>query len=310
MHRQIFWTGLAAVVLLCGCLPHKEEPVAQQKSIGRVLETAFQGKRGLQSLSLYAGKVAELTEVALTRGLREDQLRELATAVISGGSKGINNFKKAGIIKFIGEFTVVNTEIAKRMLRKIEGLSEPLKQELDKLAATAPEEAAAFMKKHTDIGDDEVFKRLVEQLGKNLDDFAEVVATNHRLADAVAVELASDSSYGLKKLGISAEQLASELKVSSADFLIDEAVFVSSAKNPADGYKFMQELSGVDVYDEASVLDLLLRKGKDGKHVYLNFSREDLIKLGNPFDKRFTKPIISTDPKYASEHLREFYKTD
>ena len=121
--------------------------------------------------------------------------------------------------------------------------------------------AAAFLKRHTDIADDKIFARLVEQQGKNLDDFAEAVATNHRLADAVGVELASDSAYGLKRLDISAEQIASELKVSSANFNLGEIVFTTSTKDTASGYKFIQELSDVDVYDEAYALHLLLHRG-------------------------------------------------
>ena len=172
--------------------------------------------------------------------------------------------------------------------------------------------AAAFLKRHTDIADDKIFARLVEQQGKNLDDFAEAVATNHRLADAVGVELASDSAYGLKRLDISAEQIASELKVSSLDYRLGEIVFTTSTKDAASGYKFIQELSGVDVYDEAYALHLLLHRGRDGKFAYQILRAEEIKKLGNPFERKFTKPVLSGkyDKGWSSGYLRQFYEAD
>jgi len=314
MSRQIILTGLATAVLFTGCKLHKDEPVAQQKSIGRILDAAFQVKKRAGDLATHVARVRIGVENAISKGLREDQFRGVVESVVMGGSKGISEFKKAGIRKIYGDFIETSGEMAQRLHDKMNALPPAVKSELDvKFAVPGVDytEAAAFLKKHTDIADDKIFARLVTKLGKNLDDFAEAVATNHRLADAVGVELAIDSSYGLKRMGISAEEMAAELKVSSNDFSIEEIVFNSATKNPMDGYKFVQALSGVDVYDEAHALDLLLRRGNDGKFAYEKpVSSVEFKKLGNPFDKRFNKPIISDDPKYASNHLRIFYKGD
>ena len=135
-----------------------------------------------------------------------------------------------------------------------------------------------------------------------------MVLTNHRLADAVTAELQARGT--LKKLGIEAEEVASELKVSSSEFDIEETVFVDYAKKSTDGYRLLQELSGVDIYYELHVLDLLLRRGPDGKFAYEALSAQEIKNLSKPpFYTRFTKPIFSG--KYiegqSSEHLREFY---
>ena len=53
MCRQIVLVGLAAAILLSGCKLQKEEPVAQQKSVGRILDAAFQGRKGLEDVATY-----------------------------------------------------------------------------------------------------------------------------------------------------------------------------------------------------------------------------------------------------------------
>lgn len=313
MYRQFFLAGLAAAVLFSGCKLQKDEPVAQEKSIGRILDTAFQGKVAAREFEYYTSRISKLVEGALIRGVREDQLSELAEMVVKSGSKGINNFKQDVIRKIFYDFVETSKEMGQRLSNKIEALPPSVKIEFEAKMGTADADyavAAAFLRKHTDIADDKIFARLVEQQGKNLDDFAEAVVTNHRLADAVGAELANKGRYyGLEGLNISAEQISSELKISSKDFYLEKILFTTSTKKTTDGYKFLQELSGVDVYDEAHVLDLLLRRGKDGKPVYQTLSAEEIKKLGNPFDKKFTKPIINGkySERWSSEHLREFY---
>jgi len=316
MNRQIFLVVLATAFVFTGCLLRKDQPVAEQKSIGRVLDEAFKGKRALQNLGHYTSRINRLVEGALIRGLREDQIRELVEAVVKTGSKGINNFKKAGFVKIFDEYVDTSSKLAQRIADKVNALPPPIKSELNvNFAVPNPDyrELAAFLKTHTDIADDKIFARLVKEQGEHLDDFAEAVATNHRVADAVGAEIANNSgNYGLKQLGISAEQITSELKVSSDDYFLKEIMFTTPDPDPLAGYKFLQELTGVDIGDEAAVLELLLRRGDDGKFAYQKLSPEEIKALGNPFDKHFTKPIINGkySEAWSSEHLQQFYKAD
>lgn len=310
MCRQIFLTGLAMTILFTGCLVRQDQPVAQEKSVGRILdEISGKGTRGAAKLTREADKVSKLIKKSTHTALREDEIRELADAVMSGGSKGINNFKTESISKVFDEFADKSNRMGDRLTSKLDELSSQHKIEINVMIASRNFAGAVeFLKKHSSIANDKVFKELVKSYGDSLDDFAEAVADNHRLADAVAAELASDSSYGLKKLGISVEHMASELKVGLKDFNLD-ALIAPSGTDPAQSYKFLQELSGVDVYHEGAHLELMLRRGEDGKHVYLTLSDEQIKKLGNPFDKDFTKPVISTNyDQMSSEYLLNIYK--
>ena len=168
---------------------------------------------------------------------------------------------------------------------------------------------AAFLKTNTDVVDDKILARLVKKQGALLDDMAGAVATNHMLADAIGGVIGKES-LGLKLLPLdNTKQLASELKVSSKDFHLEEILF-PNASDPTAGYKFVQELSGVDIGDEAAHLELLLRRGDDGKFAYQNLSAEEIKAIGNPFDKHFTKPILTTDPEWFGEFDKttEFYE--
>ena len=305
MCRQIVLVGLAAAILLSGCKLQKEEPVAQQKSVGRILDAALPSG-AFVNLTSKLRKVRDLVSGAHYRGLEEHEFRKLVDSLMESGSEGIKHFKLLPVSQVLDKFTKTTRELSQRLGNKIDRLSLPQKKELDRLAEADSVAAAAFLKKHTDIADDKIFARLVESQGNNLDDLAGWVVTNHRLAEAVTVQL--EAGGHLKRLGISADQVASELKVSSSEFGIEDIVFANSTKNTTDGYKFLQELSGVDVYDEASVLAMLLHRGEDGKHLYLHFSPEVIKKLGNPFDKVFTMPVIIHNPKFDNYtgYLQEF----
>ena len=310
MCRQIFLTGLATVILLSGCLVRQNQPVAQEKSLGRLLDEAFgKGARGAAKLTREADKVSKLIKKSTHTALREDEIRDLASAVMSSGSKGIDNFKTEGLNKVFDEFVDKANQMGERLATRLDALSPQLRSEVNNMILSKNFAGAAeLLKKHSGIADDRAFKRLVKSYGESLDNFAEAVADNHRLADVVAAELASDSSYGLKKLGISAEHMAAELKVGLKDFNLD-AIIAPAGTDPAQSYKFLQEVSGVDVYHEAAHLELMLRRGEDGKHVYLTLSDEQIKKLGNPFDKDFTKPVISSNYDHMSgEYLLNIYK--
>ena len=320
MCRQVILTGLAAAVLLSGCILRKEEPVAQQKSVGDALDKALRGKHGLDSLVEKANKVSELIEgVGLTRGLREDQFIELVETLVVAGSRGIINFKKKNISKIFYAFSETCHDISRRLATKTDAWSQLRKAAFNWIPGEDIEEVAAFLKKHTDIADDKIFVRLVERLDKLFDDVAEAVVANHLVADAIGVELASDSKhYGLKSLGISPQQMVSELKASSADFRIDDLVFAIATKTPTDGFNLIRELMGVDVwsdyvYMEVLVLRQLLTRGEDGEFAYkLDYGKN--VIMNRPFDKKFTKPIISGkysgnySDSWSTQYLREFYK--
>jgi len=317
MSRQIFLIGLATAIMFTGCLLRKDQPVAEEKSIGRVLDEIAQGKKfGYKGVAFHVERV-ELSVVSALRngGLGIVVLRQLAENVVMGGSKAIKTFKTAAVSKIFDKFANTSAQIAIRMGDKINALPAAIKSELDvKFAVQNPDykEIAAFLKTHTDIADDKIFARLVKEQGEHLDDFAEAVATNHRLADVVGAEIGNRPIiYGVDGAGISAEKITSELKISSDDYFLKEIMFETPNKSDTiAGYKFVQELTGVDIGDEAAVLELLLRRGDDGKFAYQKLSPEEIKALGNPFDKHFTKPLLTTDPKYAEDYLQQFYKTE
>jgi len=330
MCRQIFMTGLAMTFLFMGCLLRKDQPVAEQKSIGRILDELAQGKKfGFEGAATHAKRVEYRVGQALDRGLREDHFRMLTKDIVMGGSEAIKEFKKASIRKIFDEFAKTSDEISERMVRIIDELPKEARYEIEALALSKVEhsvssvEAVALnLKLHANIADDKIFVRLVNKQKKNLDEFAEAVATNHRLADAVGAEIANDASnYGLKKLGVSAEQISSELKLSSTDFDLDKIVFSYDRwgnvriipiglDSTTEGYKFLQMLSGVNIDEEAKALDLLLRRRGGDDYDYKILGDEKIKEMGIPFEKYFTRPIFTTDPKHASKHLLQFYKTD
>ena len=284
MNRQIFLIGLATVIVFTGCLLRKDQPVAQEKSVGRILDEVFgQGTRSATKLAEEAKEVSKLVKKAQRKSLQENEMRDLISAVVSGGSKAIDSFKTTGISKILDDFKNRSADVQKRLYSKIDTLPQPVKNEfmLKDIA-----EKVVFLKTHTNIANDRTFKRLVKAQGKLLDDFIKAVTTNHKLADAVGVEIANNSgNYGLKRLNISAEQISSELKVSSNDFFASHLHFATSQKGDvAEGYKLYQELFGIDVYNKASALDKLLRSsaagkyGKDGgKTVLSNNPKQDMI---------------------------------
>ena len=297
MGRQIFLIGLVTAILFSGCLLRKDQPVAQEKSIGRILDEVFgQGTRSATKLAEEAKKVSKLVKKAQRTNLREDELRDLIDAVVSGGSKGINSFKTTGISKILADFKKRSADVQNRLHSKIDALPEPVKNEF-RLKDTA--EKVAFLKKNTDIAKDRTFKRLVKSQAKLLDDFVEAVATNHRLADAVGAEIAkTPGNYGLTRLGISAEQISAELKVSSNDFFAFHLHFDISPKGDvAEGYKLYQELAGIDVYDKASALDKLLRSSAAGK--YGKEGGKTVLLSNNP--KQDTIFFYKTDITHSEE---------
>jgi len=316
MCRQVFLIGLAMAIMFTGCLLRKDQPVAEQKSIGRVLDEAFKGRKGLQSQEAYISAVRPNLQRGLTEGFDRNKLDSLGTVIIRGGSQGIVAFKTALISKIFDEFAVTSDMIAKRITSYYDLLSPSVRTEVDvKLFGADLNylEAVALLKKHTGIADDKVFARLVKKQGEHLDELAEGVATNHRVADALGAEIASrPDHFALKMSGVSVEEFTSELKVSSDDFFLKEIMFNTPDKsNPLAGYKFVQELSGVDIGDEAAVLELLLRRGDDGKFAYQKLSAEEIKALGNPFDKHFTKPILADDPKLAADdYLLQLFKAN
>ena len=315
MSRQIFLVGLATAIMFTGCLLRTDQPVAEQKSIGRILDEIGPlngiggGWTGVHGRHAYRVNVLVLES---HQGLGEASLRRLAKEVVLGGSKSIEMFKKAAISRVFGDFMEVTYEISSRITKKMGAFPPATIRELnEKLAMPNPDYKwlAAFLKTNTDVVDDKILARLVKRQGALLDDMAGAVATNHMLADAIGGVIGKES-LGLKLLPLdNTKQLASELKVSSKDFHLEEILF-PNASDPTAGYKFVQELSGVDIGDEAAHLELMLRRGDDGKFAYQNLSAEEIKALGNPFDKHFTKPILTTDPEWFGEFDKttEFYE--
>ena len=319
MYRLIILTGLAVAVLLAGCAPaRRDEPVSQDKSvralksIGRLLRESAQKLRGVEGIPFYKKKITRSLDYLRGGQLGENQFSALVDSIEHGGEEAIRHFKLHPISSLFGRFTDNSEGMIKILQNKINGLSLSQKEELDRLSMIDQSAAARFLKRHTDIADDKKFAELVRLQGLNLNRLNDAVIANHRLADAVAAEL--DVRGVLRRVDISKEALSSDLKLNSTNFALRETVF--STKNEADSYKFLQELSGVDVYKKGKVLHTLLTLGPDGKHLYRHLSPAEIKEIGPPLGEVLTRgvinphPAVMRKPHLLPQHLREFYKTD
>ena len=282
MRWQVFTIGL--VLVLAGCIVRSPEPVAQKKSLGKVLDDMF---KGVADVAQEARKVDTLVKKASKTALKEDEVKQLAGAVVRGGSEAIEAFKSPLFKnKRVASMTEISAAIYKRVEAYSNWLSPQQVKEFEQIADSENITAMAdFVKKNTNLADDKIFRRQVELHGEHLDEFAEMVADNHRLAGAVGAALADDVTF--KQLNIDPNDIAAELRIGRKSAL--DYIMISDGGMWA---QFIQEISGVDIWRESAHLELMLRRGGDGKPLYAKLSKSEVEKLGNPFDEDFTEPVV------------------
>lgn len=286
---------LVCLVLLAGCLVRKAEPVAAQKSVGRVLDELFENKaldldmenglwKRFLEVNVELNNVSNLLRKAWLNALTASEVEQLAGAVLRGGSKAISEFKMMTVSR-IKDSLYMEKEIIQRTYAAIMEMSIPQQKKYFELHKIGDAQgAAAHLKKHTNLANDKIYLRQAIELGEWLDEMAETVADNHRLADAVGQELAG--SDALKVSGISASDVVAELKVGTKEF--DMSVF-SGEVNLV--FKMIQDISDVDIWTEFAHLEIMLRRADDGMPVYTKLQKSEIEGLKNPYDKNFTSPV-------------------
>lgn len=294
MRMQVFTAGLAMVGLLSGCIIRSEQPVAKEKGIGQLLDDIFsKGAKGAANFAEEAKKVDALVKKSTQTALKEDEVKQLARSVVRGGSEAIAAFKQAPIMK-LGTAEELLTSLTNRIEAQL-GLLTP--KQLNQLEQLDSMDAVAFIKQHTNLADDKIVKKQVELLGKQIDEAAEAVADNHMLANAIGEEfhaaLSGELLVSLMSKSISPDRIVSELKLSLGDFSRNFGIRFDGSSGRDTPIKIIQEITGVDIWRETAHLELMLRRGDDGKAIYKKLSASEVKRLGNPFDKNFTPPLIS-----------------
>lgn len=283
---------LGAALLLVGCIIRSPEPVAEKKGIGQLLDDAL---GGAAKVADEVKKVDVLVQKSAKTALSQEEVADLAEAIVKGGGKTIEAFKEASLEEVIN--VVVRYDgLVKGMFNRFGAAfqSMPVKQQEALAAITDPKknasEAVAIIKKHTNLASDKIFARQIELLGESLDEMAGAIADNHRLAEAVGAELRMEfkSNSRLLASGIEADDVAAELKIGMKDVFVPPELLRKSSENTF----IIQEITGVDIWRETVHLELMLRRGDDGKPLYTKLTPEQIGKLGNPFDKKFTEPFL------------------
>lgn len=193
MKAMIFLTGL--VLMLAGCIIRSPEPVMEKKGIGRLLDDAF---KGTAKVADEVTKVDSLVAKAAKTKLTQDDVGVLMGAIVKGGSESIAKFKEIPINKF-AELEESIEIVGKRFDEFLErGSPDKLQQIINLTSRGKPQEAAVIIKKNTNIAKDKVFINHLHLLDKKLDEVAEAIADNHRLADSVGEALAQDTPFQMR----------------------------------------------------------------------------------------------------------------
>lgn len=298
MRMQVFWVLLVALGLTTGCLLRQSAPVSKEKNIGRALDEFARGTdfaKGTEGWANASKNVRKLVEKSTAARLTDDEVGLLAANIMEGGSQAIRAFKHLPMMR-VNDLTVeLARNIAKRVKDGVSTMPPSQRQEYTRLfAANDAEGVAAHLQKHTALGEDAILTRIAEWLGRSFDEAAETIADSHLVADAVAKQLKNNAT--LRTLGISADEIAAELKLGAKDFGLAAN---SGAGDVTDMLmSVVQKLTGVDVWREHIHLKLLLQRADDGKPAYEALSKADLQKIremGIPFDKDLTIPLVKRD---------------
>ena len=277
------------VLVLAGCIVRSPEPVAQEKSLGKVLDDLF---KGVADVATEVKKVDSLVKKSAKTALKESEVEQLAGAVVRGGSESITTFKMSAMVgEKLEKMSAILKGFGDRMVAELEKLSSQQMREFEQIIKTDGLTATSgFFKQNTKLADDKIIKRQIELQGEYFDEIAEDIADNHRLAGAVGRELADDVS--LKRINIKPEEIANELKIGGKDMAFTGLYDFTKASKVDTGLKYLQELTGADIWREFTHFELMLRRGNDGKPIYTKLKKSEVERIGNPFDKNFTPPVV------------------
>ena len=141
-------------------------------------------------------------------------------AVVKGGSESIAKFKGIPVNKY-NELNKSMDIISSKFGELLEISPDNLDKLLQLMSAGKVKEAVAFLKRHTNITKDKNFLRQLQSLDEQLDEVAESVADNHRLANAVGNALDNDTIFKMRfakaEGGFNGEDVAAELKIGYKD---------------------------------------------------------------------------------------------
>ena len=302
--------GLVLVGLMVGCLVKKTDTFAEQKSIGRVLDELFERKavaldaengfwkRSLE-VSVELNNVRNLLNKAWMNALTADEIKQLAGAVLRGGSRAIDDFKKSATER-VGELLRMEG-IIKKTTEAIKTMpTEQQKKYFDLYKSGDASSAAMYLKKHTNLAYDKMYMRQVTSLSQWLDEVAEAVVDNHKLANAVGQELATSSI--LKSTAINTDDIVADLKI--------DAKYLGMPNFSGDVsliFKMIQDISGSDIWSELAYLQVLLRRTDSGKPIYTKLQKYEVNELVNPYEKEFTPPVANYEK--TGEFLDKMFST-
>lgn len=249
-------TGL--FVLLAGCLVKRQEPVTEEKSLGRALENL--GKNIDQSV--FGAKIGgdfelkSLSRKLLDDSLAKDEIEELASLVIRS-KQAIETFKAPALGKLESIYKSLRRS-QEVLIKAVYGMPVSVQDEFLKLLTSGKEKAAAeLLKKNAELpgvrraaffyGDylqyhlkhqNELFSRIDK-----------IIAANHSAADSVADVFRSESRAAdrlkniLKRTGLTPKQLADEMKIVDRDFKLFTIYPAEVTKNQLRSFnKFLGDM--------------------------------------------------------------------
>lgn len=300
MHVQ-FLTGLATAALLKACIVHSpQQPATGTRSIGKVLDDVF----SKSARSADTDTISKLTRKAIDSNLTKKEVKHLAAEVVRGGSKAIDEFKAKSLYRIRNLMNSIQMSNATMLLKRaIDGTDNKHAEIIYKyISENKIKKAVSYTNEHVgSLLDDKRLHRIARSAGGDFDKAATLLANNHKLADAIGVELSNDITF--RQLNITAEEVAAELKIGKKD--IDLPMSKSNGEYMRE-VRLVQELTGEDVWSELAHLELMLRQTDDSKPLYTVLTTEQIKALGTPFDGEKTL-FLKT---YGTEngYLTEFYR--
>ena len=201
MRVRVFVAGLVSVGLLSGCIIRSSEPVAKEKSLGRVLDDLFASGRVLR----HGDEVEEVKKLTkkwdsaarsdvnfddlktFSKHVDDELVNGLIDAIIRGGDDAIAEFKRP-VVDIFNDIDVKMSSISR------------------------------FRFANTQAGE-----ALVKEIDGDLDELWKRVALNHFLSEAmgeglVLNKVANDADVGFSLRG---DEFAAKLRVASSDIIAD-----------------------------------------------------------------------------------------